>query len=336
MPLRLKDIARMVGVSESTVSRAVNNKPGVGEETKKKIMGLVREYNFKPNQFAQGLASNETHIIALILSDLNAPGYSEIIKNIEEVANKRGYQLVLCNTGNDLEKEKAYLQLVSNNRVDGAIIIGGELADKNVLNVALNDDDIIVLVNCFSEEMLIPTILVDNSQGAYIATGHLLELGLERIAIVMGTADDFMESAKLDGYKEALRDNNLSLSDELIIETEGTREAGYKSFFSLLERGEIPQGFFVTSDLLAVGLIEAIKMGGYFIPDDFPIVAYGDSLITSIVSPSLTVVAEPLEEIGKLSARYLIDLINNKPPEELIRVLEPVLIMRESSCPHIK
>ncbi len=336
MPLTLKDIARMVGVSESTVSRAVNNKPGVGKKTRAEIMKVVKEYNFRPNQLAQGLAKKETHIIALILSDLNAPGYTEIIKNIEKVANSRGYQVILCNTSNDLDKEKTYLQLVTHNRVDGAIIIGGELADKNILNVALNDDDFIILVNCLSEEMLIPTVLVDNSRGGYIATSHLLQQGLTRIAILMGSAKDFLESEKLEGYKQALQDQGLPVIEELIMETEATREAGYKSFLAMVENERYPQAFFVTNDLMAVGLIEAIKMGGYFVPDDFAIVGYGESLINSIISPPLTVVAEPLKELGEISTEFLINLINNKPPEELIRVLEPVLKVRESSQPHIK
>src|SRR5690554_5983241 len=129
MSLTLKDIAKIVGVSESTVSRAINNKPGVGKETRKEVMEIVRKYNFRPNQLAQGLAKKETHIIALILSDLNTSGYSEIIKNIEEAANDKDYQVILCNTANNLNKEKAYLQLVSHNRVDGAIVLGGELAN---------------------------------------------------------------------------------------------------------------------------------------------------------------------------------------------------------------
>ncbi len=336
MPLTLKDIARMVGVSESTVSRAINNKPGVGEKTRTEIMKIVRANNYRPNQMAQGLAKRETHIIALILSDLDAPGYSEIIKSIEEVANYKGYQVILCNTANDLNKEKNYLQLVSHNRVDGAIIIGGELADKNILNVALNDDDIIVLVNCLAEEMLIPTILVDSARGGYLATEHLLKQGKTKISIVMGSIRDFLESEKLEGYKQALADYGIPVREEFIITTEGNREAGYQSFLTIMETDSLPQAFFVTNDLLAVGLVEAIKIGGFFIPEDFAVVGYGESLITSIISPPLTVVAEPLQELGKFSAEYLINLINNNLPEELIRVLEPVLIVRDSSQPHIK
>ena len=336
MSLTLKDIARMAGVAESTVSRAVNNKAGVGKKTKEKVMKIVEKYNFQPNQLAQGLATQETHMLALILSDLTTPGYNDIIKNIEAFANQQGYHLIICNTDNNLEKEKAYLELVSNNRVDGAIIIGGDLADKNVLNLALNKDDLIVLVNCLAEELLIPTVLIDNARGAYLATTHLLEQGMKKVAIVMGDRNIFLESEKLDGYYQALKDYGISINEEYIIETDASREGAYNAFLKSIELSEPPEAFFLTGDILAIGLIDAIKTGGYFIPDDFAIVAYGESLITSIISPPLTVVAEPLEELGKYAAEYLIELILDNKPEEMIKVLEPVLKLRQTSIPQIK
>ena len=226
--------------------------------------------------------------------------------------------------------------MVSNNRVDGAIIIGGELADKNVLNLALNKDDLIVLVNCLSEEMLIPTILIDSFKGGYLAVSHLIEQGVERIAIIMGSHSDFLESEKLNGYQQALKDFNLPYKEEYVITTDGSREGGYNGFFEAIEAEELPIGFFVTGDMMAIGLIDAIKMGGYFIPDDFSIVGYGESQITSIISPALTVVAEPLEELGHYAADYLIRLIDKKTPDEMIKVLEPVLKLRDTTNPHTK
>jgi len=336
MPLTLKDIARIAGVAESTVSRAINNKPGVGKKTKEKIMSIVEEYNYQPNQMAQGLAKKETHMIALILSDISTPGYNKIIKNIESVANNRGYNVIICNTDNNLDKEKAYLKMVSNNRVDGAIIIGGELADKNVLNLALNKDDLIVLVNCLAEEMLIPTILIDNFKGGFLATSHLVEQGIERIAIIMGSRNDYLESEKLNGYQQALESLNIPYNEEYIIETDGSREGGYNGFFKAIEAEELPVGFFVTGDMMAIGLVDAIKTGGYFIPDDFSIVGYGESQITSIINPALTVVAEPLDDLGLYAADYLIKLIDEKTPEELIKVLDPVLKLRDTTKPQIK
>ncbi|MFP4660668.1 MAG: LacI family DNA-binding transcriptional regulator [Halanaerobiales bacterium] len=336
MPLTLKDIARMAGVAESTVSRAINDKPGVGKRTREKIMKIVEKYNYQPNQLAQGLAKNETHMIALIVSDISTPGFNKIIKNIESVANSRGYNVIICNTDNDLDKEKAYLKMVSNNRVDGAIIIGGELADKNVLNLALNKNDLIVLVNCLAEELLIPTVLVDNFKGGFLATSHLIEQGIEKIAIIMGSRNDFLESERLEGYQQALEKYNLPFNEEYVIETDGSRQGGYEGFFRAIKAEELPVGFFVTGDMMAIGLIDAIKMGGYFIPDDFSIVGYGESQITSIINPSLTVVAEPLEELGLYSAEYLIKLIDNETPEEMIKVLEPVLKLRDTTVPQIK
>ena len=333
MPLTLKDIAKIAGVAESTVSRAINNKPGVGAQTREKIMEIVREHNYQPNQLAQGLAKQETHLLALIVADLTGPGYTEIIKSMEKTANRAGYQLIICNTDNNLAKEKTYLNLVGQHRVDGAIILGGTLANNNIMKLALNQDDLLVLVNCMAEEVLIPTVLVDNARGGYLATVHLLEQGLEKIALVMGPANDFLESEKLNGYQQALADYNIPFREQLIIKTELSREGGYNAFFRIMKIDDLPDGFFVTNDLLAIGLTEAIKMGGYLIPGDFAVVGYGDSIITAVINPALTVVAEPLQQLGRLAAEYIIKLINDQAIEEVIRVLEPELMIRESSSP---
>ena len=333
MPLTLKDIAKIAGVAESTVSRAINNKPGVGAQTREKIMEIVREHNYQPNQLAQGLAKRETHLLALIVADLTGPGYSEIIKSMEKTANQAGYQLIICNTDNNLAKEKTYLNLVGQHRVDGAIILGGTLANNNIMKLALNQDELLVLVNCLAEEVLIPTVLVDNARGGYLATVHLLEQGLEKIALVMGPANDFLESEKLNGYQQALADYNIPFREQLIIKTDLSREGGYNAFFRVMKIDELPDGFFVTNDLLAVGLTEAIKMGGYLIPGDFAVVGYGDSIISAVINPALTVVAEPLQQLGRLAAEYIIKLINDQAIEEVIRVLEPELMIRESSSP---
>lgn len=335
MPLTLKDIARMAGVAESTVSRAINNKPGVGEETRKRIMKLVRKYNYRPNQLARGLAKKETQMLALIVADFTSADY-KIIKSIEAYANEQGYNCIICNTNNDLQKEEAYLSLLSNQQVDGAIIIGGELANKNIINAALNKNGLMVLVNCLAEELLIPTILVDSGRGGYLATTHLLQEGIREIAIVMGSRKDYLESEKLTGYLQALADYNINPEEKHIIETDSSREGGYKAFFQALEQGDLPGGFFVTKDILAVGLVDAIKMGGYLIPEDFSIVGYGESIITSIIDPALTVVAEPQEELGRYAAEYIINLINGRNPEEIIKVLEPVLKIGESSVSRLK
>lgn len=331
MPLTLKDIAEMVGVAESTVSRAINGKPGVSEETRKEILKIARDYDFKPNKLAQGLAKQETHILALLLPGLSEGNYSKMIENIEVIAEKAGYQVILCNTHNDLEKEKTYLNLLEEKRVDGAIILGGEIADQHIVNTKLRGNDNIVLVNRLCEEILIPTILIDSKYGAYLGTKHLLDLGYENIALITGNSDDYIESEKLKGYKTALKEFDIEFNEDLVHETNGSRQAGYDSFLNLVDVETPPDSFFVTGDLLSVGLVEAIKMGGYFIPQDYPVVSYGDTIINSIINPDLTRVVEPLNYAGEMAAEVLINLINNDKAEEEINVLKPKLLKSEST-----
>jgi len=331
LPLTLKDIAEMVGVAESTVSRAINGKPGVGEKTRQEILKIAKEYNFKPNKLAQGLAKQETHILALLLPGLSKGNYSKIIENIESLAEEAGYQIILCNTHNDLDKEKSYLNLLEEKRVDGAIILGGEIADQHIVNTKLRGNDNIVLVNRLCEEILIPTILIDSSYGAYLATNHLLKLGYNNIALITGESNDYIESEKVKGYRNALSEKNIKFNPDLIIETDGSREAGYQAFLNLVDLKTPPDSFFVTGDLLSVGLVESIKMGGYFIPQDYPVISYGDTIINSIVEPELTRVVEPLGQAGKMAAEVLINLINNDEAEEEIKVLKPELKKCEST-----
>lgn len=336
MTLTQKDIAKMIGVAESTVSRALNNKPGVGKATRKKILKLAQKYNYKPNQLAQGLAKKKTHLIAMLFSELNHSSFKEIATSVEKTANKAGYQVILCNTDNDIEKEKSYFELIKRNIVDGAVIVGGDLTDKKIHNIVLKKKAPIVLVNKLSEELLIPTILIDFARGGYLATTHLIKQGLDRIAIITGPEDEFVEMEKLNGYKQALKEFKIPFSGNLIFQTGGKQEDGYKAFLDLIDLKKPPQGFFVTKDLLTAGLIEAIKRGGYLIPGDFSVITYGDTIISSVLTPALSMVSEPLNELGKIAAGLLIKLIKGEKPSTMIKVLEPELKIKESSLPQYK
>ena len=152
----------------------------------------------------------------------------------------------------------------------------------------------------------------------------------------MGPEDDFAESEKLEGFMSCLQQSNIKLPQKYIIKTNISRENGYDAFLKAVEFEQPPEGFFITSSLLAAGFVEAVKMGGYHIPGDFSLVSYGDSLISSIISPSLTVIAEPLSNLGEIAAEYLIDLINDKQLDTMINVLQPVIKVRDSSLPQFK
>ncbi|ADQ15399.1 LacI family DNA-binding transcriptional regulator [Halanaerobium hydrogeniformans] len=331
MQITLKDIARMAGVAESTVSRALNDKKGVGKETKLKILKIAKEHNYRPNQLARGLAAKKTNMIAVVLSEMDSPGNIEIVKYLEKAAENVNYQIILCNTNNQQEKEKTYLSLLESNQVDGAIFIGGKLVGSHLLRASFSNENSIVLVNRLAEENFFTTVLTDYSNGIYQAAKHLLKEGYQKIALVSGPKDNLVEEEKTNGYLQALEESGLKIKEDLIYSTDSSREAGYNAFLKIIESEVIPDAFISTKELTTIGLVEAIKMGGYFIPDDFAVIGYGDSILTSIIEPPLTVLSEPLEELAKKSFNFLLKLINDDLDSKKIEVLNPSLIIRDSS-----
>lgn len=331
MQITLKDIARMADVAESTVSRALNDKPGVGEDTKLKILKIAKEHNYRPNQLARGLAANKTNMIAVILSEMDSPGNIEIVKSIEKNAEEKGYQIILCNTNNSEEKEKSYLSLLESNQVDGAIFIGGKLVGSHLLRASFSPDNNIVLVNRLAEENFFTSVLTDYSQGIHKAVEHLVEEGFQSIALICGKQTNLIEEEKISGYKSALTQAGIEIKEELIFPTKADRKAGYNVFLEIIKKDVIPDAFISTRELTTIGLVEAIKMGGYFIPDDFAVVGYGDNMLTSIIDPPLTIISEPVDLLADYSFEFLLKLINEKMNEQQIEVLTPELIIRESS-----
>ena len=330
MSLTMKDIAKMVGVSESTVSRAINGKPGVGDKTREKILALVEKYQYRPNSLAKGLASKETRTLGMLLPDITYPHLTRIVKGIEERANQLGYHLILANTGGNREKEISYLSLFKQNRVDGIIFVGGSLAEEEIIKLGL-DNFPLVLINKLLEDLALPSVLVDHNQGAQQAVNHLIGKDYQQIGLVVGSLDDLNNVQLLDGYKEALQLAGLPFNEELVVEVENTRQGGYDGFLELMERDELPTAIFAAGDLLAAGVVEAIKMGGFIIPVDMAVVGYGDTMITDIIHPPLTTIRLPLIQLGKKAIDKLVKVIYEEEIGQPFEVLESELISRQTT-----
>lgn len=331
MQITLKDIARMADVAESTVSRALNDKPGVSEDTKVKILKIAKDNNYRPNQLARGLAAKKTNMIAVILSEMESPGNIAIVKSIEKIAEENDYQIILCNTNNREEKEKSYLSLLESNQVDGAIFIGGKLVGSHLLRASFSPENNMVLVNRLSEENFFTSVLTDYSQGIYKAVKHLINEGFSSTALICGEETNLVEEEKISGYKTALTQAGLKVNEDLIFPIKADRKSGYNVFLDIIKKDVIPDSFISTRELATIGLVEAIKMGGYFIPDDFAVIGYGNNILTSVIEPPLTVISEPVESLANYSFKFLLKLINNEVINQQIKVLTPELIIRESS-----
>ncbi len=326
----MKDIAEIVGVSESTVSRAINDKAGVGEETKQEILTVAKKYNFRPNQLARNLAKQSTNMLGMILPDISSLFYSEVARGIQDVARKNDYQLILCNTDNDSQEEKDYIEWMQNNKTAGIIFLGKGLDNDQIIKLGLSDYPL-VLADRLIEELMVPSVIIDNNTGAYDATKHLINKGYKRIALINGPQEEIRSQSRLQGYKRALADFGIEFKHEFVLNKELTRKSGYQSFLELIELKEPPTAFFAANDLLAVGLVEAIKTGGYLIPQDIAVVGFEDTIVTSIINPSLTTVAQPMYQLGVKSAQKLLSLISEQEVKEQIEILETELIIRDST-----
>ncbi len=326
----MKDIAEIVGVSESTVSRAINDKAGVGEETKQEILTVAKKYNFRPNQLARNLAKQSTNMLGMILPDISSLFYSEVARGIQDVARKNDYQLILCNTDNDSQEEKDYIEWMQNNKTAGIIFLGKGLDNDQIIKLGLSDYPL-VLADRLIEELMVPSVIIDNNTGAYDATKHLINKGYKRIALINGPQEEIRSQSRLQGYKRALADFGIEFKHEFVLSKELTRKSGYQSFLELIELKEPPTAFFAANDLLAVGLVEAIKTGGYLIPQDIAVVGFEDTIVTSIINPSLTTVAQPMYQLGVKSAQKLLSLISEQEVKEQIEILETELIIRNST-----
>ncbi len=326
----MKDLAEMAGVAESTVSRAINDKSGVGEETRRKILKLAKKYNFRPNQVARNLAKQETKMIGLILPDISSLFYSEVARAIQDVALENGYQVLFCNTDSSQKQEQNYVEWLKSNQIAGAIFLGEKLVNNQIIKLGLGKYPI-VLANRLVEEVMLPSVIIDNTQGAYKGVTHLLEQNYRRIALITGPEGNWQAQNRLQGYQQALKDGGVEFDSDLILRKSLTRKSGYQGFLELVELEAPPEAIFAANDLLAVGAVEAVKMGGYLIPQDIAVLGFEDTIVTSIIDPPLTTVAQPMYQLGERAAEKLFSLITEEPAGEEIEVLDCELIIREST-----
>ena len=330
MSVTMKDMAKILGVSESTVSRALSGQAGVGQKTRAKILTLAAELEFQPNSLAKGLALQKTRTLGLLLPDITDPDLTPIVQGIEERASQIGYHLILANTRAIREKEISYLTLFRQHRCPGIIFVGGTIADEEILKLGLNKYPV-VLVNKLLEELVLPTVLIDHQAGATKAVNHLIELGHQRIGFIVGSLDELTNLQLFQGYQKSLELANLKYHADLVSEVTNDRAGGYEGFIRLLKPEIAPTAIFAAGELIVVGVVEAIKTGGYLIPEEIAVVGYGDTWVTEVVHPSLTTVELPLKELGTGAVDLLQKVLKAEQIKESYKVLLPRLIRRHST-----
>ncbi|MGM0603943.1 MAG: LacI family DNA-binding transcriptional regulator [Bacillota bacterium] len=330
MKVTIKDIARKAGVSVTTVSRVINNKPDVSSDTKKKVEKIIDETNYQPNTIARGLVLQKSYTIGLIIPDISNPFFPEVARGIEDELRKEGYSVIFCNTDNRKTWEKESIDLLRSKQVDGMIL---SLSYENCGEIFKLEKEgfPVVQLDRLVEGSSVPSIAIDNTESAYTAAEYLISRGHKKIAHITGDLDTNTGRCRAEGFKRALQDYNINLPDKFYVKGDYSRSSGYYSMKKILQSDELPTAVFTGNDLMAMGVYEAIFDAGLEIPDDISVFGHDDIDLASLIRPGLTTMRQPKYRIGKLAAEVLLGIINkNKAPNLTEVVLKTELIERES------
>ncbi len=334
----IKDIARELGISPSTVSRALKDHPDISPETKRLVNELAEKLNYQPNVVALSLRSSKTNTIGVIIPEIVHFFFSTVISGIEDVAYSAGYNIIITQSNESLAREKSDLKALFNSRVDGMLMsISRETVDFEHIENILSKGMPIVFFDRIYDTPGSSKVIVDDKVGAKEATLHLIEQGCKRIAHLEGPPNLYISKQRLEGYKEALSEAGLKFDESLVaLCPKGTTEEGKLATEKLLSLKTRPDAIFASNDPAAMGAMQAIRQAGLKIPKDIAIVGFSNWQLSSLMEPPLSSVDQPGYEMGQEAARILIrhiELKAKKKPEPApeVKLLKTRLIVRESS-----
>jgi LacI family transcriptional regulator len=323
------DVAKEARVSVFTVSAVVNQKSHVGKKLRDRVEAAIGKLNYRPNLLARSLAKQKTHTIGMIVPDIANPFFPMVVRGAEDAAQKRGYNLLLCNSDDTQEKEENALELLLSKRVDGILLTKAVCDISPPLRQMMQEMKVpIVLVMRTSPKISKDAVVADDYQGAYEAVCHLARAGRKRIGLIGGPRRVSNGKARWEGFQDALKANGLAYDPALVVEGDYRVESGYRAGNLLLSNR--PDGVYVANFLMTVGLLKAAEEMGLRCPEDFGLVSFDDYPWLGIFRPKLTTVESPKYQLGQEAMELLLDRISGKDSPGVLKKLRPELRVRES------
>lgn len=322
-------MAKRAGVSPSTVSRALSGRVPVDKETKERVMEAVRVLNYKPNVLAKGLKEGKTNTIGLIVPNICNPVFPAVARGVEDVAREHGFTVILCNTDENIEAEKDYVEKLQKRWVDGFIFATAREESHHILELKEQGFPVVLVVRHMAQA--VDAVVIDNYKSSLEAVRYLVNTGHRRICIVNGDTSLTLYRERFEGYRHALEAAGLGMESDLVLDVAGRDDNGYGAVMAMLKKGVLPDAVFATSDPKAIGAIRAIKDYGLRVPEDVSVVGFDDLDISAFLDPPLTTVSQPLYEMGARAAQRLISLINGeKPDQPQMELVQAKLVIRKS------
>ncbi|MGG7144061.1 LacI family DNA-binding transcriptional regulator [Clostridium nigeriense] len=330
MATSIKDVAREAGVSIATVSRVLNDIDVVNEDTKKKVLDAISKLGYRPNIVARSLKTQRTKTVGILVPDISSGFYPEIVRGAEDVANIYDYNVILCNSDFDSEKEKEYLRVLKEKMVDGVIYMSSSLQEEtldiiNELNLTT------VLVETKDKEESLPSVTIDNTKATKEVTSYLIGKGLSKIAFA-GARRDSMNAwgDRYIGYEEALKDKGLKVEEGLVYAGGLKVKSGYEAVEYFENSNKEYDAVVCASDEIAMGVINALREKGKKVPEDVSVVGFNDNIMASVFYPKITTIKQPSYDMGSVAMRMLIKLLSKRELDESQFVLNYELIERDS------
>ncbi|MDN5203627.1 LacI family DNA-binding transcriptional regulator [Fulvivirgaceae bacterium BMA10] len=331
----IKDIARELDISPSTVSRALKDHPDISPETKKAVNELAKKLHYQPNSIAQSLRKSKTNTIGIIVPEIVHFFFSTVISGIEDVAYNAGYNVIICQSNESYEREVSDTFALLSHRVDGLLIsLSRNTKNFDHFREVYERGIPMVFFDRICEELDTHRIVVDDKEGAFKAVEHLISIGCKRIAHIEGPRNLVICQQRLEGYKQALEQHGLPYDEDLVvIDNVGSRESGFERGQQLLKLDNPPDAVFAHNDMAAHGVMLAIKEAGLKIPEDIAVAGFSNWQFSSLIQPSLTTVAQPGFEMGREAARMFIDQVKQDKEDfqAQTQLLKTELIIREST-----
>jgi len=323
------DVARESKVSVFTVSAVVNQKSHVGKKLRDRVEEAIRKLNYRPNLIARSLAKQRTLTIGMIVPDIANPFFPMVVRGAEDAARKHGYNLLLCNSDDNLDQEEKQIELLLSKRVDGILLTKAAGDFRPALRQMIKEVDIpFVLVMRTYSKLTKDAVISDDYQGAYDAVSHLARAGCKRIGLVSGPLKVSNALARWRGFRDALESQGLKFEKELIVEGDYRIESGFRAGNALLSHR--PDGVYVANHLMTIGLLRAAEEMGLSCPRDFRLVSFDDYPWLGVFHPKLTTVELPKHQVGSEAAELLIERITGSSEKGGVRKLQPELRIRES------
>jgi len=332
---RMADVARLAGVSVSTVSNVLNNRAVVSTELATKVRQAMTAIHFSPNRAARGLRTGRTEIVGMVIPDVTNPFYAQVLRGAEDHLTEHGYELMVCNSNRRPELEQRHLNALHAQRVDGMILVpSNSYAAREIL---MRNYSPLVFVDCVPFDSKANAVVIDNVTAAYEATRYLIGLGHRRIAVITAELTYTSMLDRLEGYHKAMREADIPVRMEYTVKSTTEVTGGYASAMNLFRLDQPPTAIFSLNNRMALGVMRALRELHIPCPGNVSLMTFDDPEWATVVSPTLTVIEQPSYQIGKSAAKILLRLIvsqgDSEANEPEVVQLESKLLVRESTGP---